>query len=101
MWKCRSLSSVQLLGTRWTVALQAPLSMEFNTGVFPPLEDLPSPGIKPGSPALQADSLPSQPPGKSLNDLWTVGAEKRERREEGGGAREEEGRRGACARAEI
>ena len=28
--------------------------------------DLPEPGIKPGSPALQADSLPSEPPGKTL-----------------------------------
>ena len=27
--------------------------------------DLPNPGIEPGSPALQADSLPSEPPGKS------------------------------------
>ena len=26
--------------------------------------DLPDPGIKPGSPALQADALPSEPPGK-------------------------------------
>ena len=26
--------------------------------------DLPNPGIEPGSPALQADSLPSEPPGK-------------------------------------
>ena len=26
--------------------------------------DLPDPGIEPGSPALQADSLPSEPPGK-------------------------------------
>ena len=26
--------------------------------------DLPDPGIKPGSPALQADALPSKPPGK-------------------------------------
>ena len=25
--------------------------------------DLPDPGIEPGSPALQADSLPSEPPG--------------------------------------
>ena len=31
---------------------------------FPFLEELPNPGIKPGSPALQADSLPSEPPGK-------------------------------------
>ena len=31
---------------------------------MPPLEDLPDPGIKPASPALQADSLPSELPGK-------------------------------------
>ena len=31
---------------------------------FPPPGDLPDPEIKPGSPALQADSLPSEPPGK-------------------------------------
>ena len=33
---------------------------------FPPPGDLPHPGIKPGSPTLQADSLPSEPPGKPL-----------------------------------
>ena len=33
---------------------------------FPSPEDLPNPGIEPGSPALQADSLPSEPPGKSM-----------------------------------
>ena len=48
-----------------TVALQAPLSMEFSkqeywSGLpFPSLGDLPHPGIKPRSPALQMDSLPS------------------------------------------
>ena len=31
---------------------------------FPSPVDLPNPGIKPGSPELQADSLPSEPPGK-------------------------------------
>ena len=31
---------------------------------FPTPDDLPDPGIEPGSPALQADSLPSEPPGK-------------------------------------
>ena len=31
---------------------------------FPSPEDLPNPGIKPGSPALQADALPSEPSGK-------------------------------------
>ena len=35
---------------------------------FPPPGDLPNPGIKPGSPALQADSLLSEPPGK-LNSI--------------------------------
>ena len=34
--------------------------------------DLPHPGFKPGSPALQADSLPSEPPGKSQNGLTNV-----------------------------
>ena len=33
-------------------------------GAFPTPGDLPDPGIKPGAPALQADSLPSEPPGK-------------------------------------
>ena len=31
---------------------------------FTSAADLPNPGIEPGSPALQADSLPSEPPGK-------------------------------------
>ena len=53
-----------------TIAHQVPLSMEFSrqeywSGLsFPTLEDLPDPGIEPGSPALQADFLPSEPPGK-------------------------------------
>ena len=33
---------------------------------FPPPGDLPHPGIKPASPALQADSLPTEPPGKPV-----------------------------------
>ena len=66
----KSLSHVQLFATPWTVACQAPLSMGFSTqeywsGLpFPSPEDLPNPGIKPGSPALQADALSSEPPGK-------------------------------------
>ena len=31
----------------------------------PPSSDPPNPGVEPGSPALQANSLPSEPPGKS------------------------------------
>ena len=54
----------------WTIARQAPLSMEFSrqeywSGLpFPSPGDLPDPGIKPGSPALWADSLTSEPLGK-------------------------------------
>ena len=36
---------------------------------IPFFEDLPDPGIKPGSPALRADSLPSEPPGKPLKSV--------------------------------
>ena len=38
--------------------------------------DLPNPGIEPGSPALQADALPSEPPGKLLQRL--IGLNKKE-----------------------
>ena len=54
------------LATPWTVTCQAPLSMEFSGQEywselpFPSPGDLPDPGIKPRSPALQADSLPSE-----------------------------------------
>jgi len=41
---------------------------EYWSGLLcPPPGDLPNPGIKPRSPALQADSLPSEPPGKPKN----------------------------------
>ena len=59
---------VQLYATLWTIARQAPLSMEFSrqeywSGLpFPSPGDVPDPGIEPGSPALQAASLPSEPP---------------------------------------
>ena len=68
--KLKSLSCIQLFGTPWTVAHQAPLSVGFSrqeywSGVpFPSPGDLLDPGIKPGSPTLQADALPSEPPGK-------------------------------------
>ena len=58
----------------WTVAYPAPLSMEFSrleywVGLpFSSPGDLPNPGIEPMSPALQADSLPSEPPGKPCED---------------------------------
>ena len=34
---------------------------------MPPPGKLPNPGIKPRSPTLQVDSLPSEPPGKPKN----------------------------------
>ena len=64
------LSHVQLFAPLWTVACQAPLSMgfpgqEYWSGLpFPSPDNLPDPGVKPRSPAWQADSLPSEPPGK-------------------------------------
>ena len=63
-----SRSCLTLL-TPWSVACQAPLSMEFSRQgywsgfLFPPPGDLPDPEIEPGSPALQVDSLPSEPEG--------------------------------------
>ena len=57
--------------TPWTAALQAPLSMGFSRQEYwsglllPSPGDLPNPGIKPRSPALQIDSFPTEPPGKS------------------------------------
>ena len=59
------------LTTPWTVACQAPLSIGFSRQEYwsglpiPSPGDLPDSGIKPRSPALQADSLPSEPPVKS------------------------------------
>ena len=66
------LSRVRLFVTQWTVAYQAPPSMEFSRqeywkGLpFPSSGDLPDPGGEPRSPSLQADALPSEPPGKPL-----------------------------------
>ena len=68
--KVKLLSCAWLFSTPWTVAHQAPLSMEFSRQeywsglLFPSPEDLPDPGIEPRSPKLQADALPSEPPGK-------------------------------------
>ena len=64
------LSRVWLLAIPWTVADQAPPSMgffrkEYWSGLpFPSPRDLADPGIEPGSPVLQADSLSFEPPVK-------------------------------------
>ena len=69
------VSCVWLFGTSCSVACQAPLSMGFSRQEYwsglpcPPPGDLPNPGIKPRSPALQADSLPSELPGKPMHGL--------------------------------
>ena len=68
--KVKSLSRVLFFVTPWTVAYQAPLSVGFSrqeywSGLpFPSPGDLPNPGIELGFPALEADTLPSEPPGK-------------------------------------
>ena len=60
--------------TLWTAAHQAPQSMGFSrqeywSGLpFPSPGDLPDPGIEPGSPALEADALTSEPPGRQVAD---------------------------------
>ena len=66
-------SGILLFVTQWTVAHQAPLSMEFPrqeywSGLpFPPPGDLPHPGIQPMcfvSPALADGLFATEPPGK-------------------------------------
>ena len=67
------LSRVLLFATPWTVAYQSPQSMKFCrqeywSGLpFPSPGDLPDRGIEPGSPALEADTLTSEPLGKILS----------------------------------
>ena len=62
----------------WTVACQASLSMEFSrpeysSGLpFPSPGGLLNPGTEPGSPALEADSLPSEPPGQPGVVAWVL-----------------------------
>ena len=75
----------QLLQSRLTpcdpadcIANQAPLSREFFRQEYwsglpcPSPGDLPDPGIKPESPKLQTDSLPSEPPGKPYTNKSTI-----------------------------
>ena len=65
------VQSCLTLATPWTVTHQTPLSMEFSrpeywSGLpFPSPGNIPYLGIEPGSLVFQADSLPSEPPGKS------------------------------------
>ena len=67
-WKWNLLHCVWFLANPWTVACQTPLSMEFPrqdywSGLpFSSPGDLPHPGVEPGYPALQADSLTTESP---------------------------------------
>ena len=71
---CWLLSRVQLFVTPRAIAWQAPLSVGFlrqeywNELSFPSPVNLPKPEMEPGSPVLQADSLPSEPP--LLQNIW-------------------------------
>ena len=68
--KVKSLSRFRLFATPWAVAYQPPPSMGFSgqeywSGLpFPSPGDLPNPGMEPRSPALQADTLTAELPGK-------------------------------------
>ena len=63
----------------WSAACQVPLSLEFSRQKrwsgqpFPSPRYLPEPGIKPGSPTLQADFVPSEPPQKpGITNTYTL-----------------------------
>ena len=66
-----SVTSV-MSNSLWNITHQAPLSMEFSRQEYwsglpgPSSGDLPNPGFELRSPELQADSLLSEPPGKTL-----------------------------------
>ena len=66
----QSLSRVQLSVIPWSVAHQAPLTVEFSKQKywsvlpFPSPGDLPDPGIEPASPALASGLFTTEPPGK-------------------------------------
>ena len=81
MCVCCHFSYAWLFVTLWTVACQAPLSMGFSkqeywSGLpYPPPGDLPDLGMEPAtpaSPALQADSFPTEPPGKPYKEYMRV-----------------------------
>ena len=68
-------SRVQLFATLWTIARQSPLPMGFSRQEYwnglscPSPGDLSNPGIEPRFPALQADCLPADPPGKPYAEI--------------------------------
>ena len=75
---CYLLSHLQLFESPWTGARQAPLSIgfpkqEYWSGLpFSSPRHLPKLGIKPGSPTVQADSLWSEPLGKTHMEVKSM-----------------------------
>ena len=66
--KCKLLSCVRFFVTPWSMQSRAFSRPKYWSGQpFPSPGDLPNPGNKPRSPALQAEALSSEPPGKSKN----------------------------------
>ena len=64
-WKSKSLSRIWLFAIPWTIQSMEFSRPEYWSGYLFPLQgNHPNPWIKPMSPALQADSLPAEPPGK-------------------------------------
>ena len=78
MCVCSVTSAMSDSVTPGAIAHQAPLSLRFSRQEYwselpcPPPGDLPDPGIEPGFPVLQADSLPSEPPGNIFHILCTT-----------------------------
>ena len=75
----KSFSCVRLFETSWTVAHQPYLSMGIlqaqeycNVLPFPTPRDLSNPGLEPRSPALQAASLQTEPPGKPSRLIFSL-----------------------------
>ena len=73
--KVKTLSHVRLFVTPWTVVYQASPSIgfsrqEYQSGLlFPSPGYLPNAGTEHGSPMLQADASPSEPPGKPMSEV--------------------------------
>ena len=69
--KWRSLSCVWLFATPWSIQSMEFSRPEYWSGLTSFPENLPNPGIKPRSPALQEHSLPAELPGKPRDECYT------------------------------
>ena len=73
-----ALSCVLLFATLWTIAYQAPLSMELSQQecwsglLLSPPGDRPNAGTERASPALQAGFFTNEPPGKPMYDVYYI-----------------------------